>query len=95
MASYTIKQGQSIFDLALQLYGDSSKAIELIKLNPDTISSLLERKLTGKVIEYEVQNNDVAKLFKNKILTTQYPETNNGASYSSAFSSEFSVSSTI
>lgn len=94
MPTYTIKQGQSIFDIALQLYGDVSKAIDLVKLNPTKISSLLEPKLAGKTIEYEVQTNETAKYFANKVLTTRYPEINALSSFSSAFSSEYMALST-
>ena len=96
MLTYTIQEGQTLFDLALQLYGDVGRVYELIKLNPDTISNILERNLVGKTINYEEQDNETANYYKtNKtIIATKYPQLNTLSSFSSAFSSAFSIPST-
>jgi hypothetical protein len=75
--TYLIREGQTLFDLALQLYGDPTKAIELCKLNPDTIPNLLVNNLRGLTINYEEQSNDVVKHYStNSInINTRYPLT--------------------
>jgi predicted nuclease of predicted toxin-antitoxin system len=96
MASYTIKEGQTIFDVVLQLYGDMDKMYEFIQLNPTKIASILERNLVGKEVEYEVQDNEIANYYKNNniIIATKYPQFNTLSAFSSAFSSAFTVPST-
>ena len=97
MANYTIKEGQTIFDVTLQLYGDVSKVYELIKLNPTQIGSILERNLMGKTITYDIQDNDIANYFSTNsiIIATEYPRFNTLSPFSSAFSSSFETSTTL
>lgn len=77
MATYKIKEGQTLFDVALQLYGDVSAVYELVRLNPTTIPHILATNLAGQTITYEEQLNDVATRYKTTgdIITTRYPET--------------------
>lgn len=94
MATYKIRQGQTLFDLAVQLYGDVSKVYEIIKLNPTTIPNILTRNLSGLTINYDLQNNEVANRFATDgtILTSQYPEFITAASaWSVIFSSPFTT----
>lgn len=49
---YTIKQGQSIFDVAVDIYGDVSYAIALIKENPE-LDNVSNTSIAGMVIEYD------------------------------------------
>lgn len=97
MATYTIRHGQTLFDIALQLYGDVSKVYEIIKLNPTKIPHILTRNLSGLTITYEVQNNEVANRFATEgtIISTQFPEFTTAASaWSTIFSSSFTIPST-
>lgn len=96
MPTYTIQEGQTLFDLALQLYGSVGRVYELIKLNPDTISNILERNLVGKTINYEEQDNETANEYKtNKtIIATKYPQINTLSDFSSAFAPAFTIPST-
>ena len=96
MANYTIVEGQTIFDVALQLYGDCTKAYQIVQDNPVLIPSLLERNLIGKTIVYTEQTNFIANHYKTNgtIITNEYPRFNTLSAYSSAFSSSFSTSST-
>lgn len=51
MNNYTIKYGESIFDVAIKLYGDSSYSLELVNNNPSLIS-LNNANITGLTIQY-------------------------------------------
>lgn len=52
LKSYTIKQGQSIFDVAVDIYGDASYAIPLIEQNPE-LDNVSNTSIAGLIIEYE------------------------------------------
>jgi hypothetical protein len=52
LKTYTIKQGQSIFDVAVDIYGDVSYAIPLIQQNPE-LDNVSNTSIAGVVIEYE------------------------------------------
>lgn len=83
MAEYKILEGQSLFDVALQLYGDVTKVYELIRLNPNKIPNILATNLSGQTIIYEEQTNEVAQRFKTtgEVITSRYPETITIAAY--------------
>lgn len=49
---YTIKQGQSIFDVAVDIYGDISYTIPLIVSNPE-LEDVSNTDIAGMIIEYE------------------------------------------
>lgn len=84
MAQRTIivKDGQTIFDLALQLYGDVSKVYALIALN-SAIENISNGNLTGLSIVYEDEKGDVSEFFRNKSLTlaNRYPELVTGGAF--------------
>ena len=88
-----IREGQSLIDLALQLYGDATKIVDLCKLNPTTIPNVNTNNITGLTINYEVTSNEVSDYFlTNKVyLNSRYPETISGGGFSSGFSSGFNV----
>ncbi len=52
LKTYTIKQGQSIFDVAVDIYGDVSYAIPLIEQNAE-LDNVSNTSIAGLVIEYE------------------------------------------
>lgn len=85
-----ITEGQTLFDIALQYYGDVSKAIDIIKLN-DNIPSLLFNGLNGLTINVDEQNNDVVNYYKtnNIKITTRFPEITGGNGFSTGFSNGF------
>lgn len=89
--SVTVKDGQTLYDLSLQLYGDVSKVFELITLNPDTIPNVLTNNLQGKTIYYEETLNDTTNYFiKNGIIVaSKYPEIITGSAFSNGFSNGF------
>jgi hypothetical protein len=80
--SVTLKQGQTIFDLALQVLGDSSKVYEIIQMNP-TIENINSNNLEGTIIYYNETNNDITDYYKvnNITVSTRYPETDTGIYY--------------
>ena len=59
----TIKDRQTIFDLALQLMGDVSKVYDLITLNP-TLLNITNESLQGLSIVYEDPKNETSEYFK-------------------------------
>jgi len=86
----TINEGQTIFDLSLQLYGDVSKVYSLIQLNSN-IDNITTNDLTGKVIVYEDPQNEVSEYYKtNSInIANHYPEFTTGESFDDSFSDAF------
>lgn len=97
MSSWTIRQGQTIRDLAMQLLGDASKALDLCIQNPTVLPNLLTRNYVGKTIEYTDPKNEVTNYYKTYgvVVTTQFPEfTTTAAVFSVAFSPPFVPPST-
>ncbi len=72
----TVGSGQSVFDLALQYYGDVSKGLEIILLNPNFEN--IESEMSGKSININSDDNVINAYFKGKSITTKYPEIQNG-----------------
>ena len=89
--SVTVKDGQTLYDLALMCYGDVSKVFELVRLNPETIPNILTNNLQGKTIIYDETFNDTTNYFiKNGItIATLYPEIITGSGFSEGFSEGF------
>lgn len=86
----TIKDGQTLFDLALQLYGDVSKVYELIDLN-SSIDNITSNNLQGLAIVYEDPKNEVSEFFNSNQITasTRYPEIITGESFDDSFDDSF------
>jgi hypothetical protein len=74
MEVVTIKEGQTLFDIALQLYGDVSKVYQVIADNPE-IESVNTKEIAGFEVKYTVQGNKVTEYYKkeNLSITTGYP----------------------
>lgn len=90
--TFQIQEGQTLFDVALMLYGDVTRVIDLCRLNPDTIPNVLKRNIKGLTINYEVQNNQVTKQIADKgiVMATLYPEyVTTASAFSVAFSPAF------
>lgn len=88
--SVTLKDGQTLFDISLQLYGSIEYVYKIIEDNP-TITNIHYPNLTGLSITYEEQGFDLTKYFKtNEIsITTGYPEINTGHSFDESFNLSF------
>lgn len=84
--SITITEGQTLFDIALQYYGDVSKIIDIIKLN-NNIPCITFNGLTGLTINVDEQNNDTVNYYKSKSIniTTRFPEFSGGKGFDSGF----------
>ena len=85
-----ITEGQTLFDIALQYYGDVSKAVDIIKLNSN-IPNLLFNGLNGLTISVDEQNNDVVNYYKtnNIKITTRFPEITGGKGFDTGFDSGY------
>ena len=97
MAQYTIREGQTILDVALQLYGDASKVVTLCQKNPVKLPNVLTKTLTNVTIEYDIQNTEVTKYFATNAIniSTKFPEITSGAkTWAAAFSPPFVAPST-
>ena len=90
LSTYTVKEGQTIFDLSLQLLGDVSKVYELISLN-SSISNITSNDLAGIVISYNDPKNEVTEYFKTNGLTiaNRYPEFTTGESFDDSVDDSF------
>lgn len=73
----TITTDQSLFDVVLQLYGDTQFVYDFIQLNNDQVPNILYNNLKGKTLKYEEQTNLVASTFKkdNYTISTKDPAT--------------------
>lgn len=86
----TVKQGQTIFDLALSLYGDVSKVYDLISLNPQ-ISNITSNNLEGMIVSYNDPQNEVTTFYgtNSLIISNRYPEFTTGESFDDSFDDSF------
>ena len=71
---YTMLSGQSVFDLALLLYGDITQVFRILDDNPE-LDNILSG-FPGLVIQYEEQSLSITEFYKdNKIdLASGFPE---------------------
>lgn len=64
--SYTVLSGQSVYDIALQVYGSVEGAITLWQDNTDVFTDNLRTVLTpGTQLIVRSTNNNIAVYFKN------------------------------
>jgi hypothetical protein len=66
MAKYVTTSGQTLFDLSLQLYGDTSSAVKILNENPalNNIAGVIP---AGSVVEYTPRDGfTVAQYFTDK-----------------------------
>jgi hypothetical protein len=85
-----IKDGQTIWDISLQLYGSIEYVFKIIEDNPQ-ITNIHYPNLKGMVISYEEQGFDLTNYFKtNEIsISTEYPIINDGHSFDESFDLSF------
>ena len=88
--SVTLKDGQTLFDVSLQLYGSIEYVYKIIEDNP-TITTLHYPNRTGSPFTHREQGFDLTKYFKtNEIsITTGYPAINTGHSFDESFDLSF------
>lgn len=90
MSTYNSRNGQNIFDIALQTYGDISKAVRVF-LDNDSIQSLHDDIVPGSEIEFEEEPNDVRQyLIDNKIdVSTNDSTVDSGKGFDEGFDEGF------
>jgi hypothetical protein len=91
IGKYRVRNGMTIYDVALQLYGDTSKVRKIMKDNNISLS----QDLNNIEIQYEITNTTLPNYFldKNIIISTGKSKTveeSNGA-FSNGFSSGFKI----
>jgi len=91
MATYKIKDGQSIFDIAVQKYGDISQTIRLIKDNLEVLENVNNANISGKNIEVDESRNVNVQnwLNKNININTSDPVIQDGYAYTVGFTTGF------
>ena len=57
MSTYSTREGQSIFDLSLQLYGTEDRVVEIFMSNPELLS-LNDNIKAGTIIEFTEEQNE-------------------------------------
>ena len=68
----TVGASQSLFDLALQYFGDVSKSIEILKHNNNYDN--MESVVSGEIIQINSVDNSINLYFKNINIACKYPE---------------------
>ena len=82
---YVVKEGQTVLDLSVQLYGDLSHVIDLIKDNSDIIDSVDTPLISGSSINYTDQNTPITNSFRGINISTNYPQITSIGSFSDGF----------
>jgi hypothetical protein len=89
MNEYRVKSGQSLYDVSVQLYGDTSHVVDLLKLNTDlTVNSNLQ---ANQVLKYENQNTVLTNyLATNSLnLATSTPKIIDGEDYNDDYNEDY------
>lgn len=86
----TVLDGQTIFDLSLQLYGSVEFVYKIIQDNP-TITDIHYQGLKGMSIVYDIQDGDITNFFSvnNINISTDYPIINDVRSFDDSFNLSF------
>ena len=93
MAYYVIKYAQSIYDVAIQLYGDVAKVNQLVSDNSSVLSNgLMTQNLIGLSMSYTPPNTSMTNYFitNNIIIVSGTPVTLLNRSFNNAFNFAFS-----
>ena len=90
---YQIREGQTIFDIALTLYGNLEKVYQIIQDNIESIPYINQRIMAGTTLSFNPDEIDdfvlTDYLIKNNvIMNTSYPEINNGSGFTTGFKIE-------
>ncbi len=88
---YTVKDGQTIYDIALQLYGSIEYVYTLINDNLSLLPNLDTDPIGGMQLTYTEQNAVLVNEFKrsNTNISTLYPIVSLGYGFSDGFSDGF------
>lgn len=74
---FKVPYGMSIYNLSIQLYGDASHSLDILRDNPEI--QTIQDDLTGKLIKYMDPGLSLTNYFKSNSITlnTGYAEINN------------------
>ena len=89
MSEYRIKSGQSLYDVSVQLYGDTSHVLDILTLNPTlTTNSNLE---ANTLINYDKQNTTLTNYLNTNTLNlaTTEPRTVAGEDYGDDYGPDY------
>lgn len=91
MELYKTKDGQSIFDIALQKYGDTESAINIIVNNLNAIININNGNISGLNISVDESNKKIVRDFslQNKNINTSDPVIKDGYSFDYGFTVGF------
>jgi hypothetical protein len=89
---HKVKDGQSIFDLSIMLYGSIESTFDLIAKNPEVLENITTIPGAGNIVNYDFKNNNVSRFFREEKIdvNTSDPLINDGAAFSDGFSLGFS-----
>lgn len=90
MPTIVVKQDQSIFDLAIQLYGSIEYVYDILTLNPG-LENVHPQNITGFNLVYDEKKFDNVVYFKTNqtSITTGAPRIDLGESFDDSFDDSF------
>jgi hypothetical protein len=91
MAQYRVTDGQSLFDVALQKYGNVSSVIDLVVSNLDQLVNINNGNITNKTVDVPDSSLKLVQdlLLKKININTSNPIINDGYSFDLGFSEGF------
>ena len=92
MEEYRVKSGQSLYDVSIQLYGNTEFVLELVQNNPTLLEEGVNSNLSSNtILLYDKQNTTLTNFLSVNTLNlaTTEPRTIPGASYSNDYSNDY------
>jgi len=88
-SSTIASNNQSIFDIAIQVYGDVSKAYQVV--NDNGLQNIMQFDITGLTMSYQQQNTLITNYFatNNTKISSLYPIITTNRQFDNSFSSSF------
>lgn len=69
MSTYNSVEGQSIYDIALQLFGDESRVVELMTSNPEKLNSINNEIIGGTDLSFDPDQNEINQFLTDRKFT--------------------------
>ena len=93
MVKYRITDGQSIFDVALQNYGDNASVIRILKDNFTLLGGINNTNIANVTIDVDDERNNFADnlLLKKRIVNTSDPKIKLDAAFSNGYNEAFKI----
>lgn len=91
MSTFRTVGGQTIYDIALQVYGDESFAVKIVNDNPDVFSSIDDEVFGGFDITFDENLNDTSVFVTNRqiIIATNDVTDDSGKAFDNSFTFAF------